>query len=189
MSLGNYNSLYHLPIKLKVVRYFSNKHIGQLVRFSNHDQNIVKFTSDRTRFSNFGKVSEWISGDISVHILTDTEEDALLGLIWFRPKPLDWPAPFDVHSNSASVTLAKRTYPPARGQGMIVPFFREAVQQYLGSEDHGPSIGFWLSTRTQNTRNIAVNRKLGFKIVGTHMDDTFMLSTAGDMMNALKITK
>lgn len=187
MSLSDGNRSHDLPKDLKVINYLSPSHIDRLIAFSNRDQTIIRFTSDRTRFANFEKVSEWLSSDPSLHVLTNAEEVALLGLIWFRPKALDWPAPFDSHSNSLSVTLAKRTYPPARGQGWIVPFFREAIQQYLGSAGYSESTGFWLSTRTQNKTNIAVNMKLGFKVVGTHSDDTFMSSTAADMKNALGI--
>lgn len=176
-----------LPKNLKVSNHLTPAHIDQLIQFSNRDQAILSFTSDKARFANFDKVSEWLSGSPSLHVLTNADEADLLGLIWFRPKLLDWPAPFDVHSNSLSITLAKRTYPPARGEGRVVPFFREAIQQYLGSSGHEPSVGFWLSTRTRNITNIAVNRKLGFKVVGGHLDDTFMSATASDITNALQI--
>lgn len=187
MSSSDGSQSHVLPRDLKVINYLSPSHIDRLIDFSNRDWTIIRFTSDRTRFANFKKVSEWLSSDPSLHVLTNAEEVALLGLIWFRPKALDWPAPFDTHSHSLSVTLAKRIYPPARGQGMIVPFFREAFQQYLRSAGYSASTGFWLSTRTQNKTNIAVNLKLGFKVVGTNSEDTFMSASAANIMNALGI--
>lgn len=70
------------PDKLVVSQGITEAQVEQLIRFSNTDIEIRKFTSDSTRFLNREKFNKWRTGGKSIYTLSnDTGE--LFGIVWF----------------------------------------------------------------------------------------------------------
>ena len=133
----------------------SDHQIRQLIEFSSTDPEVKKFTSDPTRFADISCFNLWLQQGRIIYTLLDTNAN-LLGIIWFGQKT----PPINV---TANFTFAIRVYPPARGQGLALPFMKMAFTDLLHRQLQSQITGFWLETSVDNLSAIHLYQKFGFK--------------------------
>lgn len=133
------------------------------------DQELQENTSDRTRFGT-GEYESWFSKGRFPFVLTDGE-GLLAALIWIGPKP------FPLESGmpaGAWDTIAFRSYPPYRGQGIMTPFSRFVLTTY---REINPGRAIWLATDRTNEAGIRLYGKLGFTDAGYGEDESRRIMT------------
>jgi len=135
---------------LRIETTMTESQIEELIHHSINDQEVVKNTSDSTRFKNREAFDTWLISEPSLYILTDTT-NTLLGIAWVQKMSNQLIQPeFDT-------TAAIRLYGEARGKGLSSWFFDEALKRYGHSN-------YWLRTSSNNVSAIKTYERLGFRV-------------------------
>ncbi len=134
---------------MQITKGISKRQISQLIKYSQTDPQILKFTGDKRRFSSLAKFDKWSKNRV-IYTLTDKSKN-LLGIVWF--------------GNKNGITFAIRTYPPARGKGYSVKFLTNTLKSFLKSEDYKKMGGgrIWLETHIDNLPAINLYQRTGWK--------------------------
>jgi RimJ/RimL family protein N-acetyltransferase len=127
--------------------------IDQLIKYSNTDSQIKKFTSDPTRFKNHQSFKDWLNKGRLIYTLVDKNNN-LFGITWFGKKtpPIKLDADF---------TFALRLYGSARGQGLSTKFVKTVLQDLIKNKKE--IIKLWLEVSTDNLPALHTYKKIGFK--------------------------
>lgn len=152
---------------LLILNKISPGQIRELIRFSQSDSLIAKFTSDKQRFRNQKAFGKWLSRGRLIYILTNKNKD-LLGIAWFGKKKFPQRDYFqDLKPGKYPFTLAVRTYPPFRGQGKGKKFLRDAFRLFQQSKvyKNEKNRGLWLTTSIDNQGAVKTFKSLGFRQV------------------------
>ncbi len=143
--------------------------VAQLRAYSldERDRDIQDSTSDRERFGT-GSYEEWYSKNRLPFALVD-DSGALAAIVWFGPKPLGRKslkyltdaerAEELLQKEDVWHTLVYRSYVPYRGKGLMTPFVRACVDEYLHLH---PEAKLWVGVSTKNVSSIVLASKLGF---------------------------
>ncbi len=135
-----------------------DKHIDQLIIFSQKDPVIVKHTNDPKRFKDREAFDSWRDKDKQIFVLTNNNHD-LLGLVWFSKKYIFSPTYKDY-----GITFAIRIYPPVRGKGLSKEFAKKAIEMLKDTKFYksAENKGIWLATKHSNEAARKVYGNLGF---------------------------
>ena len=150
------------PYELQIIEGISEKHIEELIIFSNVDPEIIKNTNDPKRFKDREAFESWISKGKKIYVLTRDAQD-LLGIIWFSKKGIEIEG-FENHG----ITFAIRLYGDARGKGLSKSFAKKSIEKLKETDfykNHDKQ-GIWLDTFIHNKTAHILYEKLGFKKVG-----------------------
>jgi len=136
----------------KVINFLSDDNVEKLIKYSNSDAQIKKFTSDGKRFKNKLSFNEWLKKGRKVYCLVDKQND-LMGICWFGRK-------------GNGFTLALRIYGQARGRGLGYWFLKEAMANFMNEDEYLKSTkkDWWLESSEYNIAAIKIYEKLGFKL-------------------------
>ena len=140
--------------------------IDQLIKYSNTDPEIKKFTSDLIRFKDRPSFNKWLEQGKVIYTLIDKKNN-LLGISWFGQKN----PPIKLNAN---FTFAIRIYGLARGQGLSYPFLKTTISDVLKSSKDKVA-GFWLQVSIDNIPAINTYKKIGFKKIDTIEDKVIMV--------------
>ena len=142
------------------------------------DLDIQKNTSDKTRFGPEGAYEAWYGKGRTPFALVHKKSGALAALAWFGPKPLGrkslrYLSDEELREESSQKetewhTIVYRSYAPYRGTGLMTPFMRFAIDEYL---KFYPEAKLWAGLSTENPASIALATKLGFKKSPEHYDE------------------
>jgi len=154
----------------------SDTHITELINYTHSDPIIQKFTSDLKRFSSIESFNQWRTGARIYTLVSD--DNKLLGLIWFRARSI--PAEFSSDSVNLSdygFTVAMRLYQEARGRGFLRPFLHSAMENFKKADEYRKSDkkGIWLITSEDNFQAQAAFEKFGFKKIQTKSGKLLMV--------------
>ena len=138
----------------KFKKGISEFQIKQLVKYAQTDPEVIKFTSDPTRFKDIETAKKWLK-NVTVYTLTNDYD--LLGIIWFHVLPLP-KREFTtiVNPSDYPITFAIRLYGQARGKGFSFDFMRRAFDDF-GKQN------VWIETSVDNFPTIHISQKFGFK--------------------------
>lgn len=151
----------------------SNKQINQLIVLTNNnDPQLHKFTSDfkngNGRFASRANFDKWAKKKSDTYSLRDTEEN-LVGIVWFSKtqlelNSLDIMSHINIKPGDYIITFAIRLYGDARGKGLAISFFHEALKLYKQSKHFSnlPKKKCWLSVSSDNLPARTLYEKLGF---------------------------
>ena len=145
-------------MQYKFKKSITGSQIDQLVKYSQTDPIIIKFTSDPIRFKDKTSATEWLGKKVSVYTLSDKDGN-LIGITWFHKKPLpirDFTT--NLNSNDYPLTFAIRIYGKARGKGLSFNFMKQSFDD-LNLET------VWIETSFDNIPTIKLAEKFGFKKV------------------------
>lgn len=139
--------------------------INELISYSQADEAVKAYTLDTKRFQNKQTYARWLSKGRSPYCLSD-KEGKLLGLIWFRRA--NFPAInlssefLNLDKNKYQITLAVRTYGPARGKGLARSLIIKAYELYTQSPEYlqNPGKGVWITTSVHNISAVKTYRKV-----------------------------
>lgn len=116
----------------------TDSQIEEIIYYANHDEQIIKFTSDKTRFADLSAYKSWFTKkNPTIYTLTD-KLGHLCGFIWFE-----------------SDTFAIRIYAEARGKGLSFDFMKQAF------DDFKPK-SVWLECSADNLPAVSTYKKFGF---------------------------
>jgi len=131
------------------------------------DAELQENTSDHKRFGE-GSYEEWYAKERTPYALVD-EAGKLAALAWFGPKPLgrkslrylsaEELAKESSQEKSEWHTIVYRSYAPFRGKGLMTPFVRKAMDDYL---QRNPGAKLWAGISMKNAASVALAKKLGF---------------------------
>lgn len=141
--------------------------IDQLIQYSHSDPEVLKFTSDSTRFTDKSAFQQWQQQGRIIYTLSDLQKN-LLGIIWFGQKD----PPINLNAN---FTFAIRIYGPARGQGLSQEFTKITFDDLLKNQKNSHITAIWLETKQKNFAAIHVYQKFGFKKVKNYQDSILMV--------------
>lgn len=122
--------------------------VEELIKYSQTDPIVQKFTSDKTRFRNKKKLARWIKKHPNIFVLTNKKRE-LLGIAWVSDKKLSGRVKLDQ-------TFAIRLYGDARGKGLAYDFARKVFSNFDSSK-------IWLSVHSENETAVRLYKKLGFR--------------------------
>ena len=136
----------------------NDSQIDTLIRYSNTDPVLAKWTSDRKRFSTQNSTKNWLQLNPEYIVLTDIHEE-LLGIAWLQTKSI--PADFILKLDSESEkkftkTCAIRLYSTVRGKGLGVWFYTQLFDRF-------ESQYVWAKVSADNIASIHLHERLGFK--------------------------
>lgn len=143
--------------------------VDQLKQYSidESDTELQKNTSDRKRFGE-GSYEEWFAKDRTPYALVD-KAGKLAAIAWYGPKPLGRKSLRYLSEAELALegkqektdwhTIVYRAYNPYRGVGIMTPFVRLTMQDYLARH---PQAKLWAGISTKNEASIALASKLGF---------------------------
>lgn len=175
------STIYFQGEPIIVTTRFNERLIEQLLHFSHTDPVMIQHTYDVRRFADRETFDAWCAKDRRLLILTNLQEDTLLGLAWTRrgaipPASVLFDLPARFNPESWKFTLAKRLYAEARGRGLSKVLLSLALRNLVDWE--GPraaeSDGVWLSTGADNHINIRTNSAFGFRPVGVLADNQLL---------------
>lgn len=152
----------------------------QLIQYSNSDPLILAYTSDKERFKDEESYSRWLEKDRLVYSLVNEEKTELLGIVWFRRKPLPTQG-FEfteiIKPGSYNITVAKRLYGELRNKGVAKKLMKMVFSEYIRTiTQTGERNGLWSETSASNTSNINVNESLGFRrITGPNAENKILM--------------
>lgn len=129
--------------------------IDQLIKYSNTDSEIKKFTSDPIRFKDRNSFDHWLKQGRIIYSLIDKNHN-LLGIIWFGHKI----PPIKINAN---FSFAIRIYGSARGQRLSQIFMKTAFNDLLKNQSKSKISGFWLQVSFDNLPAVFSYQKFGFK--------------------------
>lgn len=119
----------------------------QLIKYTNSDSLIKKFTHDSERFSDVKMLNNWLTKDRVVYSLTDVRQN-LAGIIWFSPKKMP----------GFRYTFAIRVYNKARGKNLAKKFMELAFSDFGDKK-------VWLDVSDDNVVAINLYERFGFKTI------------------------
>lgn len=153
---------------LKVRVGISDAQIDQLIKYTNSDPLIKKFTSDFKRFPTEEAFTRWRK-DKALYSLTD-EGGNLLGFIWFEWKKLSLEGKYQ----DFGITIAVRTYSDARGKGYFKIFLEEALTDFKNSSKYKETKNneFWVSIAKDNFVSQKAFENFGFKKIPNKEEKT-----------------
>lgn len=152
---------------LKIKKTITEAQIEELIEHSTNDSEVIKNTSDSTRFKDRQAFESWIQSKPSLYVLTD-ETNKLLGIVWVQKmsNPLV--------AEEFDITAAIRLYGKARGKGLSRWFLGEALNKF-------GKANYWLRTSSDNVSAIKTYEGLGFKIVSSpDMENKIILTRHSD---------
>ncbi len=135
---------------LRIETTITEAQIDELIHHSTNDLEVVKHTSDATRFKDRESFNAWLQDKLSIYVLTNNT-NKLLGFAWVQKmtNPLI--------KNEFDTTAAIRLYGEARGKGLSSWFLDEALKSY-------GEANYWLRTSSDNVNAIKTYEKLGFLV-------------------------
>jgi len=140
-----------MSLRTAILEGITPGQVRKLIKFSNQDPQILKYTRDAKRFKSLIAFKKWSSGK---HIYTLTGgKNELYGIIWFSRK-------LNAKAKDCQFTFAIRIYPPARGKGQAKSFMKQTFKLF-GKQ------GVWLSTLKKNRVAIGLYQDFGFKVVAS----------------------
>ena len=145
-------------MQYKFKKGITDTQIDQLVKYSQTDPTILKFTSDPTRFKDKTSASKWIN-NVVVHTLSDRDGN-LIGIAWFHQKTLPTDRDFTEKFNPEDfpLTFAIRIYGETRGKGLSADFMRKSFDSFKPGN-------VWIETSFNNIPTVKLAEKFGFKQV------------------------
>lgn len=148
-----------------VKKGISDSQIDELIRLSQSDHLIKKYTRDPKRFKNRESFHKWIENEKYIYILSDNSIN-LGGIIWFSKKDL----PTKDNSHDYGFTFSIRIYSGLRGRGLAKLFSQKALVDFALSDSYKKSLkkGFWLSVLPENIPAINLYNSLGYKEIGNY---------------------
>lgn len=164
-----------LPKEYRIVRQMDDTFLSQLIRHTNADSEIQRFTRDPSRFSSKEQYEQWIAKRREIFILAS--DGALCGFGWCSEQ--DFPQEISQEC-SAKLTLAVRIYPPFRGKGLSVPFFASMIQLLDKERPFGEvhDDGYWLRRRAENEVAAKIYEACNFQEVARTSRDVYLVRTA-----------
>ncbi len=135
--------------QISVIREIYETYPDQLIKYSEEDKIVDKFTHDRERFKNKKLFDNWRKHGKTIYVLTSSNQK-LLGIVWFAKEKFE----------KYEYTFAIRMYSYARGKGLSYQFMKICFKNF---NKHG----FWLTTVKSNKAAIATYKKFGFRQRGT----------------------
>lgn len=164
ITAGTSNDAFKLMIGLdaNIVAQLKEKSLDLL------DTDLQNNTSDYERFGK-GSYEEWYAKGRTPFALIHEKTGALAALVWFGPKPLgrkslkhltpeERAKEKDVREDVWH-TIVFRAYHPFRGQGLMTPFAKKAIEIYKA---YFPEAKLWAGINAGNAGSIALAEKLGF---------------------------
>lgn len=134
------------------------------------DTDIQQNTSDKKRFGTQAAYEEWYKKGRTSFALVHKDSGEIAALAWFGPKPLGRKslrflseAELKEEGSQKSGdwhTIVYRSYSRFRGKGLMTPFMRFAMNEYL---KFYPNAKLWAGLSTDNAPSIALATKLGFR--------------------------
>lgn len=158
---------------VQVIPGITDQQIDELIYYSNSDKNIVRFTSDQTRFKDRSAFESWIQHGRIIYTLTGND-GSLLGIIWFGEKAISANPDLlinPVDLSSYGITFAIRTYSEARGRGLSKMFMQNSFENFRSLERTFLKPGIWLEVSSDNTPAISVYERHGFQKI-TNPDES-----------------
>jgi hypothetical protein len=145
----------------------TQKQRDQLIAYTQVDQLVEEFDTDRERFSSRETYESWISTKPRIfYTLTDSYEPdgKLYGIIWFGEKviPSDYCYILSIKTDDYPYTIGTRIYDEARGLGLSKNFKWTVLTDFFNRNI--PPFGVWSETSSKNDRNVRGNLNLGYKI-------------------------
>jgi ribosomal protein S18 acetylase RimI-like enzyme len=159
---------------LAIYKGLTAKAKNQLLVFSQTDEAIKKFTSDRQRFKDGKAFLTWRRKGRVIYSLLDKKGD-LKGVIWLGKKALDlsgFRLIANIEPEKYSFTFAIRLYEKARGKGLAVKFIKAVFA------DFGPK-GVWLETGVDNQAALKTYRHFGFRAVAENENHRMLMVWEG----------
>lgn len=125
----------------------TNSQIDELINYSNTDEQIIKFTSDKTRFANKESYNSWFNQKNPIIYTLANNSGNLCGLIWFEKND---------SIADCEYTFAIRLYADARGKGVSYDFMKQSF------DDLKPQ-NVWLKCSADNLPATSLYKKFGFQ--------------------------
>lgn len=154
---------------LTITDRLTDNQIEQLVYYAKHDPEVLENTGDKKRFPTFDVARAWTEGKAIYGLTHDINEDAdLLGIIWFEkmklPRNVEYSSR-DFDKNSFGITFAVRIYSSVRGKGLLEPFVRKVLANFLGSDFYRSEKqnGIWLRTSNEKVIRTCSKDIVGFR--------------------------
>lgn len=147
--------------------------IKQLVEYSRTDAEVIRYTSDSTRFQDFESFQRWFAKGRTVYTLTDLTEK-LQGIIWFGLLTIPRENLFrSINPENYPFTFAIRVYQDIRGSGCAVGFMAIAFADFISTAEFQdcPGKGIWLETQTDNQAALGLYQRFGFRIASNPRSD------------------
>ena len=164
-------------VVLPILESLTEKHLGQLVWFSQNDPDVLENTHDKDRFANVEKAREWFL-DKKVYILTDGqgEKANLKGIIWFQRLPLPDGSftSLDFNPSDYGITYAIRLYEDMRGKKLATNFTHLTMDNFMNTDYYKQSGArkIWLSVKTRtNLPGMRAYEKFGFRQISDPCED------------------
>jgi len=136
--------------------------VEQVITYSNSesDKDLREATSDKERFKDFDAYTQWYKKGRFPFGFTD-ERGILASLIWYGPaQPPMLNNQGRPEPDQKWDTIAFRSYPPFRGQGLMRAFVDAVLRRHASDRsDHN----IWLSVKAENMRAQELYRSLGFE--------------------------
>lgn len=127
------------------------------------DVRLREMTRDLARFSNAGQLASWKPGRDLLCLVDDRR--SLLGIQWIADKPLprreDYSDPELLRDPAPGMTIAIRTYGPARGRGVLTKDFADFSRNKLLDRRGRPG-AVWFETKAHNQAARALGKQAGF---------------------------
>ncbi len=141
-----------MRMEVKIRKKLSDENVEKLIKYSNFDDQIKKFTSDGERFKDKASFNEWLKKGRIIYCLLDKKND-LMGICWFGQK-------------GDGFTLAIRIYEKARGKGLGYWFLKETMTSFMKEKEYqkAKNKDWWLETSEENIAAIKIYEKLGFSL-------------------------
>jgi ribosomal protein S18 acetylase RimI-like enzyme len=153
-------------LKLRVFLGITETQIDQLIKYSQQDDVIIKFTKDSERFKNRSSFDEWRAKDRTVYTLID-DANNLAGIIWFGEKAFPDDSVFysELDLSVLMPTFSIRLYGNFRSKGFSVNFMKIAFQNYIKNSNKKISF-IWLGVHKFNIAAQNTYSDFGFQKIG-----------------------
>lgn len=145
---------------ISVLKDLSKSQIKELIRLTNKDYSVKKFTHDRERFSSLKSFNSWKARGKNIYAMVG-RHGKLLGIAWFSGRKAPSSIAQLAKKHNCNHTFAIRNYPPARHKGLSPKFIHIVFKDYGVSKDNG----VWLSSSKNNVDANNLYTNYGFKKV------------------------
>lgn len=146
----------------------TDKQIDQLVKYSQSDAEVQKYTSDAKRFKDRDTFEERLISKPRTYYSLSDKDGNLAAIFWAGEEEIperNYPERFK--KQNYKLTFAIRTYGNYRGKGLSGIFLQKAFEEFQKTDEYknASAKGFWLATHSDNQPAIRAYTEFGFEAV------------------------
>lgn len=140
---------------LEINEGLTDEQVAQLVKYTNSDPDIQKYTSDNTRFKSAEIYKNWLKKiEPTVYSLVDPNRN-LVGIGWFSRKKFPRAKlTKEINTDNYPFTNGVRIYGDARGKGLGSWFYKFILDKCPANT--------WNMISVENIPSIKLHQKMGF---------------------------